>query len=446
MNLVTLTRACSILLLGSSMTATAFAQNPATIDACQANPSFCLPKADNAAKALEQLLNTSANPLAPNPPEFFTIYGGILSQFVNAQVSNLSQGSSLAGFSFVRDSATGALQLKSTNFGPLLSERPQTGGKKAFALSLTSQRTRFKSFDGTDLDSRGLIDEYDFTTGVPPGQDKFLTYAATFHVTTTSTVVGMSYGVNDRLDISGAVPFVSTTVAGVNKYDFEAVGGLDQSMLLQNISGTSSGLGDITVRGKYHFLRGASDWAALLEQRLPTGDENKLLGLGKAQTKVAVLGSVSRGMFNPHWTIGYTWAGEGIKLGELHLVGADQETFRVTTPSVIEPSNEFNYSVGLDVPAHPRVTVAAEIVGRNLRHSARLTDIVGFSRTHFKRTVSFFEGVDSLNMVIGTAGAKWNVAGSWLLVGNVLFPLTDNGLKLGVTPVISIQKAFSGRQ
>jgi hypothetical protein len=41
-----------------------------------------------------------------------------------------------------------------------------------------------------------------------------------------------------------------------------------------------------------------------------------------------------------------------------------------------------------------------------------------------------------------SAGMKWNVSSTWLLHGNILFPLTDAGLTTTFTPTIALDYSF----
>ena len=55
---------------------------------------------------------------------------------------------------------------------------------------------------------------------------------------------------------------------------------------------------------------------------------------------------------------------------------------------------------------------------------------------------SVIEETGSLNMVLGIVGAKINVAKTLLLNANVLFPMTDGGLKPKPTLVFGIDYVF----
>jgi hypothetical protein len=50
----------------------------------------------------------------------------------------------------------------------------------------------------------------------------------------------------------------------------------------------------------------------------------------------------------------------------------------------------------------------------------------------------------NLNLVLGAIGLRFNPVSNRLVTGNVLFPLTDAGIKSDVIPVIGFEYAFSG--
>ncbi len=48
----------------------------------------------------------------------------------------------------------------------------------------------------------------------------------------------------------------------------------------------------------------------------------------------------------------------------------------------------------------------------------------------------------STRSAFAVAGFKWNLFSSWLLTGNVLFPLSDSGLRAKVVPALALDYAF----
>jgi hypothetical protein len=208
-------------------------------------------------------------------------------------------------------------------------------------------------------------------------------------------------------------------------------------------SGDASGIGDLLVRAKYRLSgERASGWALAADVRLPTGDEDDLLGTGATQTKLFVIGSTGWGSFSPHINAGYTFSSGGSDLaGDL--------------------PDEINYSLGLDWAVHPRVTLNADFVGRTLRDAVRLESNLaefpfcmtrsttpgppvcapGGSAVENLPELSGTEG--DLDLWLGAAGLRFNPVGNLLISANALFQLGDEGLQSDdVLPVISIDYSF----
>jgi Putative MetA-pathway of phenol degradation len=120
-------------------------------------------------------------------------------------------------------------------------------------------------------------------------------------------------------------------------------------------SGRVTGLGDIVVRTKYHFLRAAGGGlAAAIDLRLPTGDADNLLGTGGTEAKILLVASGERGRFGQHVNFGYTVANGDV-------AGTVSGLTATSLP------DEINYTGGVEFIAHPRVTLMGDVVGRTLR-------------------------------------------------------------------------------
>src|SRR6185503_1632905 len=74
-----------------------------------------------------------------------------IAKLVAAAISTAPVVSSSAGFTYVRDRATGELSLRSQSFGPLFAERALTNGKGvgSFGVSYQHSRTTFDGAFGT---------------------------------------------------------------------------------------------------------------------------------------------------------------------------------------------------------------------------------------------------------------------------------------------------------
>jgi len=272
--------------------------------------------------------------------------------------------------------------------------------------------------------------------------------------TTTDTFAFFAnYGVTNRLDVGVAIPVthvnLDTTVhatilrlaSGATSlvHTFET----GQDVIARDFasSGSATGVGDIIVRTKYSLYRsGANAVAAALDLRLPSGDADNLLGLGTTQGRFYVIASTEHGMFSPHVNFGYTASGSGDKVG----------AYGVPIEGV---SDEINYAGGVEVIPSPKLTVIGDIIGRTLRgagtvapqtitlqYAANATSSTNPITGQPYSELAFTPG--NLNLVLGSAGVKYNPAGNVLLTGNVLFPLTSGGLKANVSYVVGVDIAF----
>src|SRR4030095_2988675 len=101
-----------------------------------------------------------------------------------------------------------------------------------------------------------------------------------------------NYGISDRMDIGAALPLVRLSLSGerVETYRTRA------PQLQASATGTASGMGDVALRVKYNVFRAPGNGVAIgAEARLPTGDEENLLGAGEASLKPRVVWSGERG-------------------------------------------------------------------------------------------------------------------------------------------------------
>lgn len=413
------------------------------------------------------------------------------------QFSTFPLGSSTGGFTYVFDESLGTFRRGSGSFGPSFAERALTIGRRKLSAGVNYQRMKYETFEGQSLDN-GSIKFYlrhnDCCTGSPtaplvfqpngtrlspPFEGDLVEAALSLDATVQTTAIFANYGVTDRWDIGVAVPLVMVNldasvdarfirlVTGappsapiteeqrrnaLNTHTFE-INNPNATRIVRR-SGRAMGLGDIVLRAKYHVLKiGSGGLAGTVDLRLPTGDEDDLLGTGGVQAKVLLIASTERGRFSPHLNIGYT-AAQGEVAGT--LVGLTAATL----------PDEINYSGGLEFVAGPRLTLNGDIVGRTLRDAGRLQ--VVSKDFEYNEPTPFFTGMpgpascggfpgltcrtaafdefavrlDNLTLALGSVGVKFNPTGNLLVSASVLFPLTDAGLRSRLTPVVGIDYAF----
>lgn len=369
-------------------------------------------------------------------------------QALVSQLSRIPLGSSSGGFTFQFDPAAGTFTRTTPTFGPSFAERAATVGKGKATFGFNFQRATYDGFEGKDLDGeiRFYLRHVPFAT--PPVFFEGDVIEETLRLdlkTSTSTLFG-SYGITDRLEVAVAIPIVSVdlnatvdarvlrlaTQTSTDIHRFP--NGTDSSSFSD--SGSASGVGDILVRAKYviaQFERGGL--AGGLDVRLPTGDEDELLGVGTTQATAMLIGSRQYGRLSPHFNVGYTFSGEAdSRLSFLAPLGND----------------EFAYTFGTEVEASPRVTINADLLGRaaidvgRLQETDRTFSFMSAAGVRGSATFQEFAAQpgSDLNTLTGAVGVKVNLFGTFLLSGNVLFPLKNAGIYDTLTPVIGIDYVF----
>lgn len=416
---------------------------------------------------------------------------------IATQFSTFPLGSSTGGFTYVFDESLGTFRRGSSSFGPSFGERALTIGRHKLSLGFNYQRTSYNTFEGQTLDDGSIkfyLRHQDCCTAIPgtpfrfepngtrlspPFEGDLIEAALALDAVTHTTAIFANYGVTDRWDVGVAVPLVRVSldatvearflrvVTGappdapisaqdrrdaLNTHTFE----IDNPNATRTVrrADSATGLGDIVLRTKYHAFRmNGGGLAAAIDLRLPTGDENELLGTGGVHAKFLLAVSNERGPFSPHVNIGYTVAG-----GE--VAGT------ILGPTSAALPDEINYAGGVEFVAGPRLTLNADIVGRTLRGAGRLE--VVRKDFEYNEPTPFFTGIpgpgscggfpgltcrtialdefavspDNLTLILGSAGAKFNPVGNLLVSASVLFPLTNAGLRSRLTTVIGVDYAF----
>jgi hypothetical protein len=333
----------------------------------------------------------------------------IMSRFLILEVATLPMSSSSGGFTYRLDPSLGVVVRSSDSFGPFFTERSLTAGRGQASFGIGFQSTAFDDIDGRKLRDGTLVSTASILRGDSAPFD--IETVALQIRTDTMTLTG-NFGVTDRFDIGGAIPFVRVSLQGQRVDTYRG------SALVQAAgSASASGLGDAIVRAKYNVLRnGASGLAFGVETRLPTGREEDLLGSGHASIAPRVIGSYEIDRVGVHGELGYS--------------------FR-------EASDVVGYAAAVTVVAQSRLTIVGELSGLRMGGRGRLAEVtqphpglVGVD------TIRLTAVEQTANRVIAVAGVKWNVANTWLLTANLRRPLTDVGLNPGWVPTITFDYSF----
>jgi hypothetical protein len=292
------------------------------------------------------------------------------------------------------------------------------------------QHTSFSSVGGRSLTD--LEDSVSYAFG-----NEVYRRNSSLEVAIDRTIVSGTYGVHDRVDVGVIVPVGRARVSGFSSSYQLYLG--EASTDRTDSSGSSFGLGDVVIRTKAALpAMERFDAAAMVDLRLPTGDPEQLLGTGSTQAKVLFIAGSTLGSLTPHANVGYTFGGSGMTFGE-----DNRWTGSFGDPELIrrEPSQEFNYTFGVDMAATPTITIAGDVIGRVVKDTAALT-LFDSGAADADRVIFLEVTPGTVHLLLGAVGAKVSVGGSWLATGTILFPLNDNGIRPAITPVIGFERAF----
>jgi uncharacterized membrane protein len=326
---------------------------------------------------------------------------------VNLATSPIATSSS--GFVYRLDPELGTVARVSDSFGTFFVERAMTSGAGRVSFGASASTAGYDTLDGFNLRDGSLLTTANrFKDEATP----FDTEALTLKIRTSTLTFFGAYGVTDRFEISGAVPLVRLNIDGtrVNVYR-------GQSFVQASGSASASGMADIAVRAKYRLVSTRTGgFAAAAEVRLPTGDEQLLLGAGSPALRLTGIASAESGGVGAH------------------------ANFSIVRGGV---SGEIAGSGALTFAASPTVTVAGELLFRRL---SEVRQIVAVSAAHPTSagvtTERLAPGLTAATLSSAVTGVKWNVSGTFVLTGEVVWRLGKVGLSAPFTPTISFDYLF----
>jgi len=163
------------------------------------------------------------------------------------------------------------------------------------------------------------------------------------------------------------------------------------------------------VRTKYNVVKRQGGGASLvLDLRMSTGDAEEMLGSGAGAAKVMFVASSTLGRVAPHFNAGYTFVGAGAN-------------------NTIAIDDEYNYVAGVDTVVTNDVSASFDIVAPTITNIGRLR--LGPAPNQSGNPADqLTREAGNLNLRAAGFGLKWRVAGTWLMSGSVLVPLSDAGL------------------
>lgn len=362
-----------------------------------------------------------------------------LNSAIGSQLTLLPIASPASGFVYSRDESTGLTVRSTQSLGPIMSERAETIGRHKLFVAFTNQTFRFDKIDGIRLGQLHSVFEHD-QTGNARDLDVITTWNDV-NLSLSQNTAFVTFGLNDRMDISVALPMVTSNLSVVSDaqikriatadrpltHTFNPTADVPQSQFRKNAG--ARGIGDITLRVKNNVYRSSKLSMALgLDTRLPAGDELNFLGSGAAGVRPFVAASMG-GRISPHVNIGYQWNGSSVLAGNV-MSGA-----KASLPDAL------SYAFGADVGVTRTFTFAADFFGQRLmkadsvQSSAfRATNGALYPTTNVTRR--------DLNVNSIAVGFKLNLLGNLLATSNLLVRVNDAGLHDAVVPLFGLSYTF----
>ena len=128
-----------------------------------------------------------------------------------------------SGFTYTFDSSLGVFQRSTQSFGPILTERAETIGKKKVTFGITYQHFGFDSLEGLSLGYVPAVFTHD-DAQLGGGRTDVVTTTNSIDASVDQTVAFLSYGLGSRFDISVAIPFVTVDLAAQSLAQVQRVG------------------------------------------------------------------------------------------------------------------------------------------------------------------------------------------------------------------------------
>jgi len=376
-----------------------------------------------------------------------------LNNFISSSVSSFPLSSTVAGLTF--DFSSGRPVSTSTSLGPIFSERAHTMGQGLFNVGFNFTYANYNKMRGTNIKDLRLtfthenvpaiagVPEEEWPYGDSENEFDYIDMYMNMKIAAGIFAFYFSYGITDNFDVGVAVPFVNVhikadPVARISSYTFIKNGaanhhfGPDSSKpVLETkpnpIDDDATGIGDIAIRAKYNFIRGESaDFAAMLEYRLASGEQEDFLGAGDSRIKAVLIASKTMGDFTPHLNLAYEIRNSNTQRDRVGIyLGYDQKISESLTLAV-DFIGEYELGDQIEEQTFPDPITATTPDGT------------------YSQTVSTTNLPDykSDNIVNGAFGFKFHPKQSVMIIGNVFFPLNDGGLRADFIPTFGVEFSF----
>ncbi len=373
-----------------------------------------------------------------------------LGNLIATSASQYPLSSSSVGLTF--DLSSGVPIATRTSAGPIFGERAQTLGKGRLNAGMNYSMLDLEKIRGLNTDeiqfvflhqNIGDLDVY----GDDPNEHDYIVLDANLDLDATVIAFYGTYGISDRFDVGIAVPYVSVSLsaepfASMNSYTYTANGSanhyfdgtsVDPTLTLNGstVDESSSGIGDVTIRAKWHAYRGERyDLGFLVQATLATGDEENFLGQGDPSYKLNMIASTTAGNFSPYANLGYHIRTSDLARDRIGLaLGYDQRLSDRFTLA-LEWNGEFETGdqvKELEFPSSVEIMGPVGPTPSRVSQSVQPTNIPAFEKD---------------NITNASFGIKWTPSAKFLGYANIILPTNDGGLRSNAITTLGVEFNF----
>ena len=366
---------------------------------------------------------------------------GAMASLITTNASAFPLSSTSSGLTF--DLSSGVPVATTTSTGPIFADRATTlgRGRRNFGFNFSQRNLSRVRGLATDKVAFRLTRFNIGAPGLGDQSSEWDTIDLYFDLKMDATILALygTYGLTDRLDVGFAVPIINLTMtaeptARINSVSGQASNfnntqywyGGTQSNPTLTTSGTPIdqsvlGFGDIALRTKYHLTKNRlGDLAALIEARLPTGNEDNFLGVGDASFRFMMLASQTGEKISPHVNVGFDWRLSDLDRNDFEVViGYDQKLSDKFTMAL---DWQGQFEVGGKIAA---ISIPDPIsIGRPGSNGMITTDQV---------LATNIPNYSKDNIVNTSFGVKYAPGPKWLFILNLMLPNNDGGIRSNTT-------------
>ena len=368
-----------------------------------------------------------------------------LNNLITDNISSFPLSSTSVGIAF--DFSTGRPVSIVESLGPIFAETGKTLGKGKLNFGMNYSALNLQRFRGIRTeDIRFTFAHQDVGPpglGSIPTESDIMDVYLDLNVNANIFAFYATTGLTKNLDLNIALPVINIGIEGVARaeihsfthtrtgradHHFSDLGQEDQPDLdYENpYSEGAFGIGDMAVRLKYSMVRGKGvDVAALLDVRLPTGNEEDFLGTGASSVRLFGIISKKMGDFTPHVNVGYDYRRGDFQRDEFEFItGFDQKLLKGLT-------------VAFDILGELNLNDANKLSFEYSSEPIEITDQVEYTNDQGETVVGLLpRTIDQTNIPGNTDnlfnaafGLKFAPNENVILLGNMLLPLNDGGLR-----------------